>query len=158
MNHSFKIGVSFGMMSGIITTLGLMVGLHAGTHSKSTVLGGIIIIAVADAFSDALGIHVSEESENIHTPSEIWLSTFSTFVSKFFFSALFIIPVLLFNLKAAINASICTGIVLIVIISSLLAKQQNISPWKVIAEHVIVASIVIFLTHNIGDWVSLHFI
>ena len=39
-------------------TLGLMVGLHAGTHSMPAVLGGILTIAVADAMSDALGIHV----------------------------------------------------------------------------------------------------
>jgi VIT1/CCC1 family predicted Fe2+/Mn2+ transporter len=157
MNHSFKIGLSFGMMSGIITTLGLMVGVHAGTQSKSAVLGSIIIIAVADAFSDALGIHVSEESENIHTSSEIWVATISAFLSKFLFSAVFIIPVLLFNLKTAIISSIIIGLILIVIISSLLAKRQNISPWKVIAEHAGVACLVIFLTHSIGDWVALHF-
>jgi len=34
MNHSVEIGFSFGLTSGIITTLGLMVGLNSGTHSK----------------------------------------------------------------------------------------------------------------------------
>ena len=38
MRTSLKIGFSFGLTSGVITTLGLMVGLHAGTHSKSVVL------------------------------------------------------------------------------------------------------------------------
>ena len=60
--HSLRIGFSFGLTSGIITTLGLMVGLHAGTHSRLAVIGGILTIAIADAFSDALGIHISEES------------------------------------------------------------------------------------------------
>jgi len=55
--------MSFGLTSGIITTLGLIVGLHSGTHSKLAVIGGILTIAMADALSDALGIHVSEESE-----------------------------------------------------------------------------------------------
>jgi len=32
----------------------------------------VLTIAIADAFSDALGIHVSEESENRHTHREIW--------------------------------------------------------------------------------------
>ena len=65
--HSLEVGLSFGITSGIITTLGLMVGLHSGTHSKVTVIGGILTIAIADSFSDALGIHISEESEGIHT-------------------------------------------------------------------------------------------
>ena len=34
MKHSVRTGLSFGLTSGVITTLGLMVGLHAGTHSK----------------------------------------------------------------------------------------------------------------------------
>ncbi|HID20408.1 MAG TPA: hypothetical protein EYP28_05685, partial [Methanophagales archaeon] len=62
MKHSLKIGFSFGLTSAIITTLGLMVGLHSGTHSKLVVIGGVLTIAIADAFSDALGIHISEES------------------------------------------------------------------------------------------------
>jgi hypothetical protein len=66
-----KVGFSFGLTSGIITTLGLMVGLSSGTHLKLAVIGGILTIAIADSFSDAMGIHVSEESENIHTTKEI---------------------------------------------------------------------------------------
>lgn len=62
IKQSFRTGLGFGLTSGVITTLGLMVGLHSGTNSKTAVIGGILVIAVADAFSDALGIHLSEES------------------------------------------------------------------------------------------------
>jgi len=75
MGHSLKTGFSFGLTSGIITTLGLMVGLHSGTHSKLAVTGGILTIAIADAFSDALGIHISEESKNKRITKEIWQTT-----------------------------------------------------------------------------------
>lgn len=101
MNHAVKTGFSFGSTSGIITTLGLMVGLHSGTHSKLVVIGGILMIAIADAFSDALGIHISEESENKHTSKEIWQATLSTFIFKFIFASLFILPVLLAPLPTA---------------------------------------------------------
>ncbi|MBW1641510.1 MAG: VIT1/CCC1 transporter family protein, partial [Deltaproteobacteria bacterium] len=72
MKRSLRKGISFGLTSGTITTLGLMVGLHSGTHSRMVVIGGILTIAVADAFSDALGIHISAESENECSPKEIW--------------------------------------------------------------------------------------
>lgn len=62
MEHSIEVGLSFGLTSAIITTLGLMVGLNAGTHSVSVVIGGVLTIAIADSLSGALGIHVSEES------------------------------------------------------------------------------------------------
>ncbi len=71
MKHSFKVGFSFGLTSGIITTLGLMIGLYSGTNSQLVVIGGILTIAIADSMSDALGIHISEESENTHSSKEI---------------------------------------------------------------------------------------
>ena len=41
MKSSFRMGFSFGLTSSVITTLVLIVGLHAGTHSRAAVLGGI---------------------------------------------------------------------------------------------------------------------
>ena len=42
MKDSLRTGISLGMTSAVITTLGLMVGLHSGTHSKIVVLAGIV--------------------------------------------------------------------------------------------------------------------
>ncbi|KKK69804.1 hypothetical protein LCGC14_2930360, partial [marine sediment metagenome] len=52
MKHTIKTGFSFGLTSGIITTLGLMVGLSSGTKSRLAVIGGVLIIAIADSLSD----------------------------------------------------------------------------------------------------------
>lgn len=154
MRHSFKTGFSFGLTSGIITTLGLMVGLHSGTHSKLVIIGGILIIAIADAFSDALGIHVSEESENKHAGVEIWESTVATFLSKFIFALTFVIPLLLFKLSTAIIVGIIWGLSLLSIFSLIIAQEQKARPWKVILEHLSIALIVIIITHYLGDWIS----
>lgn len=153
--HSLKIGTTFGLASGIITTLGLMVGLHSGTHSKAAVLGGIATIAVADAFSDALGIHMSEESEEVHTPKEIWQSTFFTFLAKFVFAGIFVIPVLLIDdLGMSIIVSVAIGLSILIYASYRIAKAQNENPLSVIAEHFIIACVVIAATHYLGDLVS----
>ena len=152
--HSIKTGLSFGLTSAIITTLGLMVGLHSGTHSKLVVIGGILIIAIADAFSDALGIHMSEESENTHSTKEIWESTIATFLAKFIFSSTFIIPLLLFPLNTAIVVSIFYGLVLLSLFSLFMAREQGEKSWKVIGEHLLIAIVVIVLTHYVGEWIG----
>ncbi|MEM7826728.1 MAG: hypothetical protein QXQ40_00710 [Candidatus Aenigmatarchaeota archaeon] len=154
MKHSLRIGFSFGLVSGVITTLGLMVGLHSGTHSKLVVMGGILTIAVADALSDALGIHFSEESENKHTTKEIWESTLSVLFFKFIFSLTFIVPILLFQLSTAIVVSAIWGLFLVVIFSFYTAKEQGRKPSRVVMEHLIIALVVIVITHYIGDWIS----
>lgn len=152
--HSLKIGISFGITSGIITTLGLMVGLNSGTHSQATIIGGILTIAIADSFSDALGIHVSEESEGKHTEREIWESTIYTFLAKFIFASIFIIPILFLELSIAIIVSIIFGLSLLSILSFLLSRKQNKKTWRVVLEHLIVALVVIILAHYIGNWIA----
>ena len=155
--HSLKVGLSFGLTSGIITTLGLMVGLSSGTNSKLAVIGGIITIAIADAFSDALGIHMSEESENKHSAKEVWVATLSTFFSKFFLSLTFVIPVLLFKLQTAVIISTIWGFSMLCILSYTIATEQKKSPFKAILEHLLIAVIVIIATYSLGHWISLFF-
>lgn len=154
MKHSIKTGLSFGLTSGIITTLGLMVGLHSGTKSELVVVGGILTIAIADSFSDALGIHVSEESENKHTEREIWESTLSTFIFKLTFALTFIIPVLLLTLSTAIFVSVIWGLFVLCVLNFWIAKEQKVTPWKMVAEHLAIALIVVVITHYVGDWIA----
>ena len=154
MKHSIKQGFSFGLTSGIITTLGLMVGLHSGTKSPLVVIGGILTIAIADSFSDALGIHVSEEAEQKHSPREIWESTISTFITKLVFASTFIIPILFLPLSTAIVASVIWGLSLLAVFSFHMAKEQKAKPWKVIGEHLLIAMVVITITHYLGHFVA----
>lgn len=154
MTESLKTGLNFGTTSAAITTLGLMVGLHSGTHSRLVVLGGILTIAIADAFSDALGIHVSEEAENVHTVRQVWAATAMTFVAKFLFSLTFAVPVLLLPLSTAVLASLAWGIAIISVLSYYLARAQDEAPWKIVGEHILITLVVIGITHLVGDWIG----
>lgn len=152
MKPSWRTGISFGLTSGVITTLGLMVGLHSGTHSRAIVLGGILTIAIADAMSDALGIHVSEESKNSGPASHVWEATLATFAAKFLVSATFVIPVLFGPLDQAIVISVAWGLLLLTVLSFYIARAQATAPWKVIGEHLLIALCVVAMTHAVGDW------
>jgi len=72
LNNSVKSGFGFGLASGIITTLGLIVGLNAGNSSKAIIISGVLTIAIADAFSDALGVHIAEETKGIQKKWKKW--------------------------------------------------------------------------------------
>ncbi|MBU1136326.1 MAG: hypothetical protein ABIG37_00495 [Nanoarchaeota archaeon] len=158
MEHAFKVGLSFGLTSGVITTLGLMVGLNSSTHSRLVVLGGILTIAIADAFSDAFGIHISQEFSENHTEKTLWKSTISTFFFKFIFALTFIIPVLIFSLTTAIWISIIWGLILISFFSFIIAKNQNKNPKKIILQHIIITIGIIIITHFVGDFISSVFV
>lgn len=155
MQHSIKVGINFAATSTVITTLGLMVGLEAGTSSRIAVIGGILTIAIADAIADAFGIHVSEESENQHTTKEIWTSTAATFVAKVVFTLIFAVPVLLLdNLRSAILINIGIGAAIIIISSWRMAQQQKKNAWNVIGEHLLIMTVAIIATHYLGVWIG----
>jgi VIT1/CCC1 family predicted Fe2+/Mn2+ transporter len=115
------------------------------------VLSGIFTIAIADAFSDALGIHISKECENAHTVREIWGATISTFLAKFMLAMTFIVPVFLLQLSHAIIVSLVWGFLILASLSYLMARANGESPWRVIGEHVLIAGVVVVITHWVGD-------
>ena len=158
MKISIRKGLGFGLTSGIITTLGLIIGLNSGTGSRIVILAGILTIAIADSFSDAIGIHISEESSHKDiTKREIWESTLATFFSKFIFALSFIVPFLLFNLDLAIIVSLIWGFLLITLFSYYVAKIQEAPILKSIFEHIIMTIFVVIITHYTGVWISITF-
>ncbi len=132
-----------------------MVGLNSGTHEKLAVLGGILTIAIADAMSDAFGIHISEESENVHSTKEIWEATISTFIYKFIFALSFVVPILLFPLNTAVIIGAIWGLLVLCVYSYFIGKTQEksnkeFSKWRVVGEHLLAGIIVIIVTHFVG--------
>ena len=149
-----RTGLFFGATSGVITTLGLITGLNAGTQSITAVLGGIFVIAVADSMSDALGIHLAEEANPATDHQHVWQATITTFLTKFVFTLSFAVPLLLLPLGPAVIASILWGMLVIIVLSYFLARSQNQSPWFIILEHLGIAILVVVLSQLIGVWVA----
>ena len=154
LKTSFKTGLSFGIASSVVTTLGLMTGLYSSTGSKTVVFAGILVIALADSLSDAFGIHFSEEARPHKNKQRIWEATFATLVSKFFFTSTFIIPFLFLSLKPAILTSFGWGALLLTSYSVHLAKKQKEKVWNQVTEHLSLAVFVVFLTYWVGQLIS----
>ncbi len=156
-NKGARTGVFFGATSGVITTVGLIAGLYAGTESVVAVLGGILVIAVADAMSDALGIHLAQEADPDSTSEHIWAATFSTFFTKFIVALTFAVPVLWLPLETAVMVSIGWGLLIIGLLSWFLARSQQNAVLPVVLEHLGIAIAVIIISYYIGVWVHTAF-
>jgi vacuolar iron transporter family protein len=157
MDKSKNRGINFGTTSGVITTLGLMIGLIFSTYSRLAVLGGILTIAIADAMSDSLGMHISEESLG-KTKEQVWKSTKYTFLSKFFFALTFLIPTLIFtNLWTVAMVSSLWGVFLITIMSIRIARRNKENPLPIVGEHLFIAIAVIAITYFLGKFIGVYF-
>ncbi len=157
--HQLITGVSFGLTTAVITTLGMLVGLSAATSSKLAVLAGAIVMAISNGLSDAAALHLAEESEieegkAKHTHKEVWLTTLFTFLSDSGFSLTFVVPILIFPLKTAIFVAILWGLLLLVILNFYIAKLKKENPIKLIAEHIFLALFVVVISNWLGNFVA----
>lgn len=155
-SQAIKGSSSFGIASGIITTLGLIVGINASTHSKTAVIGAILTIAIADSFSDALGMHFSEEAGN-DDDTAVWEATIVTFLTKLLIPLTFIIPVLIFKLDTAIWVNILWSFSILTMLSYILAKHHRKDPKLAILEHLFITIVVIIITYYLGGWIESYF-
>jgi len=153
-NKGARTGLFFGATSGVITTIGLIAGLNAGTNSRVAVLGGILVIAVADAMSDAMGIHLAQESDPDSTHDHIWAATFWTFFTKLIVALSFALPLIWFSLPVAVAVAVGWGLIVITVLSAYLARVQGTPVLNVVTEHLLIAIIVVAVSNYIGVWVS----
>lgn len=116
----------------------------------------MLVIAFADNISDSLGIHIYQESEGMKSHN-VWISTLTNFFSRFLVSLGFIFIIVIFPLNLATTISIIYGLLVISIISYLIAINRKTNPILSIIEHIIIATIVIFLSKYIGEFIVDYF-
>jgi VIT1/CCC1 family predicted Fe2+/Mn2+ transporter len=147
---------SFGATSAIITNLGIITGLDTLTHPKLSIIGALLVIALADNLSDSFGIHIYQESEHIGK-KEVWFSTLTNFLTRLFVSSTFIILIIVLPIRLAAVCSVIWGLFVLTVMTYTIAKQQKINPFSAIFVHLTIAVIVVVASNFIGAFVITRF-
>lgn len=143
---------SFGATSAIITSLAFIISLSKTHDPKFSIIGSLLVIAIADNISDSLGMHIYQESD-LKKSEIVRVSTFFNFLTRFFVILIFILLVLLLPITYAIVTSIIWGLSLLIVLSYLIAKKQKTNPYKAILQHVTIAILVIAISNFISGWI-----
>jgi VIT1/CCC1 family predicted Fe2+/Mn2+ transporter len=147
---------SFGATSAIITNLGIITGLDTLTHPKLSIIGALLVIALADNLSDSFGIHIYQESERL-AKKEIWLSTLTNFLTRLFVSSTFIILIIVLPIRLAAVCSVIWGLFVLTVMTYTIAKHQKINPFSAIFVHLTIAVVVVIASNFIGGFVIARF-
>jgi hypothetical protein len=111
LKEAFELGIGsiFGSYSGIITSLGLILGMYGGKLQKRAYVIALLSLSMGDSFSDAFGIYNATEQS--------WEQAIQAFISKFTYPLLMIIPFLLTNVKNAVFINILFGSIVLANVS-----------------------------------------
>jgi VIT1/CCC1 family predicted Fe2+/Mn2+ transporter len=121
--------LTFGITSGIMTTIGLLTGMNSATSSKIAVLAAIAVIACADSLSDSCGMFLSKLAERGTSTKTAISYALGTLAGKFLFPLTFILPIVLCdNLTTGVIIDIVWGLIALSLltIEQALVKEESI--------------------------------
>jgi VIT1/CCC1 family predicted Fe2+/Mn2+ transporter len=142
-------GISFGTTAAVVTSMGMSVGLNAATATKSTIVSGLLIIAIADNISDSLSIHVYQESEGLEGRSA-FRATITNFLARLCATGTFVGLVIALPSAMMGTVLLVWGLVLLSALTYFLARARGVSVVSEIAKHVTVALFVVFVSKTLG--------
>ena len=142
-------GATFGLMDGIVTTLGIIIGLGA-TGSRLALIVGVLVTTVADALADAAGIHVSQETERKHSNEQVRFATIFSFAFRLLAGIILIIPIFLLEFFTSVFVSVAVGMVMIAFLGYFIGKTRKESTLRMIAEYIGLGLVVVVISYYIG--------
>ncbi len=100
--------ISFGGTAAIVTSMALLAGLDAANAGKATVMGALLIAAIADNLTDSLSVHMYQESERLEQ-REAFAGTVTNFGTRLIVCLTFVLIVALFWRHAAAVCGLVWG-------------------------------------------------
>ena len=145
--------ISYGGTAAIVTSTALISGLNAAHATRSTIISALLIAALADNLTDALSIHIFQESEKVGQ-KDAFTGTITNFLSRLLLCVSFVLLVGLFPLVHVAKAAIIWGVLLLATLTYLVARERQVNPMPEVLKHLLVASLVITLSMIIGHWID----
>jgi VIT1/CCC1 family predicted Fe2+/Mn2+ transporter len=145
---------SFGVTAAVITGLAVIVGLDEFTNPKMSIIGALLVMALADNITDSLGIHIYRESQFNCPDNDSHSHTVGNFLSRLGILAIFVLIIYILPIAYAVILSIAFGLLLLSILSYLIAKKQGTNPFSAVLQHVGIAVLVILGSHLLGRTIT----
>ena len=147
--------MSYGGTAAIVTSMGLIVGFDTARASQATLIGSLLLIAVADNLADSLAIHAYQESERL-AARQAFHSTVTNFLARFLVAGSFVALVVALPLGRVMPAALVWGMGLLGVLTYFVARHRGVPPLIEVAKHLAVAVVVIVASRAIGTWILAH--
>jgi VIT1/CCC1 family predicted Fe2+/Mn2+ transporter len=145
---------SFGGSAAVVTSASLIIGLDAASASRATIVGGLLIVAIADNLTDSLSMHMYQESERLDA-RKAFRATLINFATRLSLSLSFVLLVLLLPLRMALIASSIWGLLLLAGLTYLVARDRGQPVIPELLKHITAALAVLVVSKAIGHLIVL---
>jgi len=143
---------SFGATSSTVTSLGVIFGLISTGNPKASIIGSLLVVAIADNIADSLGIHIYRESTSTKQENTR-MSTISNFMTRLGITIIFVTLFLLLPIEYAAASCMVIGLGILIFLSCLIGIRRKTSILREIIIHLGIALPVIVISHFIGQMI-----
>jgi predicted membrane protein (TIGR00267 family) len=132
-------GVAFGTMDGLITILGVVIGIASATHNSEEVVVSGLVAGLANAFGNSFGFYASElaeraehmqENQHVSSMAETRRSTLLAFAHSLASTIVIVAPFVMFGLMYAMIDSLILALALLFALGTVVGRFSQVSPWK----------------------------
>ena len=132
-------GVAFGTMDGLITILGVVIGIASATQNSGVVVLSGLVAGLANAFGNSFGFYASElaeraehiqENQHVSSMAETRRSTLLAFAYSLASTLVIVVPFVIFRLTYAMIVSLILALALLFALGAVVGKFSHASPWK----------------------------
>ena len=148
--------ISYGGTAAIVTSTALICGLGAANASRPLIVSALLIAAVADNLTDALSIHVFQESEHLGA-KEVFAGTATNFVARLLLCISFVPLVVFFPPAHAAALAVLWGAFLLATLTYLVARERKVAPLPEVLKHLFVAAAATVASLLIGQSIGVMF-
>ncbi len=145
--------ISYGAAAAVVTSMALISGLSAASATKSVIASALLIAAFADNMTDALSIHIFQESEQLDT-KEAFRGTITNFFTRLVLGISFVTLVALLPLAYITKAAFAWGMLLLAILTYFVARERNVKPLPEVLKHLVFSMVVITVSMTLGHWLG----
>lgn len=148
--------ISYGGTAAVVTSTALISGLGAANATAPLIVSALLIAALADNLTDALSIHVFQESEQL-AEKEAFAGTATNFFARLLLCLSFVPLVVLFPPAHAAALAVLWGAFLLATLSYLVARERKVAPMPEVLKHLFVAAAATASSLLIGRWIGASF-
>lgn len=145
--------ISYGGTAAIVTSTALISGLSAADATKPVMVSALLIAAIADNLTDALSIHIFQESEQLDEKNA-FRGTITNFFTRLLLCISFVLLVGVFPFAHVAKVAIVWGILLLATLTYLVARERKVEPLSEVLKHLLVAAAIISVSIMIGHWIG----
>lgn len=124
-----KVGqLAQGVTSGIITTLGLMMGVNSSNPTRRSIMVAILAMAIGNSCSDAYSVYNARQAERGSNRRVAWRFALMTLAGEFVFTLSFVLAVAILPLSTGIIANLAWGTIALALFSAeqAVVGQKNV--------------------------------